>query len=157
LCEKEHYILLFFAKSLHFGVERESGLFCGEAVVEFGKFKHLKIKMNTVAELPSYISFAEKHLSTEERQDIINFLAKNPKAGDIMQGTGSVRKLRWGKGGRGKSGGVRVIYYFYNEQLPLYLVTLFAKNERDNLTAEERNNLAKLVAVLVTTALEKKK
>lgn len=50
-----------------------------------------------------------------------------------------------------------MIYYFYNEQLPLYLVTLFAKNERDNLTAEERNNLAKLVAVLVTTALEKKK
>ncbi len=113
--------------------------------------------MNTVAELPSYISFAEKHLSTEERQDIINFLAKNPKAGDIMQGTGGVRKLRWGKGGRGKSGGVRVIYYFHNEQLPLYLVTLFAKNERDNLTAEERNNLAKLVAILVTTALEKKK
>ncbi len=97
MCEKECYILLFFAKSLRFGVERESGLFCGEAVVEFGKFKHLKIKMNTVAELPSYISFAEKHLSTEERQDIINFLAKNPKAGDIMQGTGSVRKLRWGK------------------------------------------------------------
>ena len=113
--------------------------------------------MNTVAELPSYISFAEKNLSTEERQDIINFLAKNPKAGDIMQGTGGVRKLRWGKGGRGKSEGVRVIYYFHSDRLPLYLVTLFAKNERDNLTTEERNNLAKLVAVLVTTALEKKK
>jgi hypothetical protein len=115
--------------------------------------------MNTVAELPSYISFAEKHLSTEERQDIISFLAENPKAGDIMQGTGGVRKLRWSKGGRGKSGGVRVIYYFHNEGLPLYLVTLFAKNERDNLTAEERNNLAKLVVILVTTAtaLEKTK
>ncbi len=123
----------------------------------FGTFNTRKLKMNTVAELPSYISFAEKHLTSEERQAIIDFLAKNPKAGDIMQGTGGLRKLRWGKGGRGKSGGVRVIYYFHNERLPLYLVTLFAKNERDNLTAEECNDLAKLIDVLVTTALGKKK
>jgi hypothetical protein len=107
--------------------------------------------LNTVAELPSYISFAEKHLTPEERQAIIDFLAKNPKSGDIMQGTGGVRKLRWGKGNRGKSGGVRVIYYFHSDKLPLYLVTLFAKNEQDNLTTEERNDLAKLVDILIST------
>jgi hypothetical protein len=107
--------------------------------------------LNTIAELPSYISFAEKHLTLEERQAIIDFLAKNPKAGDIMQGTGGVRKLRWGKSGRGKSGGVRVIYYFHSDRLPLYLVTLFAKNERENLTDQERNDLAKLVDILIST------
>ncbi len=110
--------------------------------------------LNTIAELPAYISFAEKHLSAEERQGIIDYLAEHP-AGDVMQGTGGVRKLRWGKGGRGKSGGVRVIYYFHDERLPLYLLTLFAKNEKANLTAGERNTLASLVDTLVTTALER--
>jgi hypothetical protein len=61
-----------------------------------------------------------------------------------------------GKGGRGKSGGVRVIYYFHDERLPLYLLTLFAKNEQANLTMKERNLLANLVDTLVATALEKK-
>ena len=111
--------------------------------------------LNTIAELPAYISFAEKHLSAEERQGIIDYLAEHPKAGDVMRGTGGVRKLRWGKGGRGKSGGVRVIYYFHDERLPLYLLTLFAKNEQANLTARERNMLATLVDTLVTTALER--
>lgn len=113
--------------------------------------------MNTVAELPSYRNFAEKHLSADDRQNIIDFLAKNPKSGNVIQGTGGVRKLRWGKGGRGKSSGVRIIYYFHSEQLPLYLVTLFAKNERANLTAQERNDLSKLVDILVSAMLEGKK
>ena len=107
--------------------------------------------LNTIAELPSYISLAEKHLTQEERQAIIDFLAKKPKSGDLMQGTGGVRKLRWSKGNRGKSGGVRVIYYFHSDKLPLYLVTLFAKNERDNLTDQECNDLAKLVDILIST------
>jgi hypothetical protein len=110
--------------------------------------------LNTVAELPSYRTFAEKHLSENERQNIINFLAKNPKSGDIIQGTGGVRKLRCGKGDRGKSGGVRVIYYFHSDHLPLYLITLFAKNERDNLTAQECNDLSKLVDILISTTLK---
>jgi hypothetical protein len=111
--------------------------------------------LNTVAELPAYRSFAEKHLSEEERRSIIDYLAEHPMAGDIMRGTGGVRKLRWGMGGRGKSGGVRVIYYFHNEKLPLYLLTLFAKNEQTNLTAGERNILASLVDTLVAIALER--
>jgi hypothetical protein len=110
--------------------------------------------LNTIAELPAYHSYAEKHLSLEERQAVIDYLAEHPKAGDLMRGTGGIRKLRWGKGGRGKSGGVRIIYYFHDERIPLYLLTLFAKNEQANLTADERNTLASLVDILVTTALE---
>ena len=70
-------------------------------------------------------------------------------AGDLMEGTGGVRKLRWGRGGRGKSGGVRVIYYFHSEGIPLYLLTLFAKNERANISKSQRNELAELTTLLV--------
>jgi len=81
----------------------------------------------TIAELPEYIRRAEKLMSASERLDIINYLAVHPKAGDLMEGTGGIRKLRWGRGAQGKSGGVRVIYYVHSEQMPLYLLTLFAK------------------------------
>lgn len=96
--------------------------------------------MLTIAELPEYIRRAEKLMSVSERLDIINYLASHPKAGDLMEGTGGVRKLRWGRGAQGKSGGFRVIYY---------LLTLFAKNERANISKAERNELAKLVDLLV--------
>jgi mRNA-degrading endonuclease RelE of RelBE toxin-antitoxin system len=74
--------------------------------------------LNTIAELPAYRALAEKHLSEEERREIIDYLAEHPLAGDVLQGTGGIRKLRWGKGGRGKSGGVRVIYYFHDSLCP---------------------------------------
>ena len=110
--------------------------------------------MFTIAELPEYIRRAEKLLSLAERADIINYLAAHPKAGDLIEGTGGIRKLRWGRGTQGKSGGVRVIYYVHSEVMPLYLVTLFAKNERANLTRTERNELAGLVDVLVNLWLD---
>lgn len=105
--------------------------------------------MQTVAESPEYIRKAEKLLSDDERRDVLNYLADHPKSGDLMEGTGGVRKLRWSRGSRGKSGGVRVIYYFHDESIPLYLLTLFAKNERANLSKAERNELADLVGLLV--------
>jgi hypothetical protein len=66
-----------------------------------------------------------------------------------MQGTGGVRKLRWSAHGKGKSGGVRVIYYFHNEMIPLFLLSLFGKGEKANLTKGERNELAKLTSILI--------
>lgn len=111
--------------------------------------------MLTIAEVPEYIRRAEKLLTEKARRDIVDYLAANPKAGDLMEGTGGVRKLRWGRQGRGKSGGVRVIYYVHSELMPLYLLTLFAKNERANLTKAERNELAGLVDILVSAWLEK--
>ncbi len=108
----------------------------------------------TVAETQEYIRQAEKLLSQDERRDLISYLAAHPRAGDLIVGTGGVRKLRWGRGGRGKSGGVRVVYYVHSEAMPLYLLTLFAKNERANLSKAERNDLADLVGVLVSAWIE---
>ena len=102
----------------------------------------------TVAETPEYIRRSEKLLVAVERMEVVAYLAANPKAGDLMQGTGGVRKLRWAHGGRGKSGGVRVIYYFHSDVMPLYLLTVFGKNERANLSKAERNDLAGLVRML---------
>jgi hypothetical protein len=72
-----------------------------------------------------------------------------PKAGVLIQGTGGIRKLRWARTGQGKSGGVRVIYYFHSEIMPLYLLTLFGKNEKANISMEDKNILSKVVTELV--------
>ena len=86
---------------------------------------------------------------------MVEYLAAHPTAGDLIEGTGGVRKLRWARDGRGKSGGGRVIYYFHSESMPLYLLTMFAKNERANLSKAERNELAGLVDLLVQVWFER--
>ena len=105
--------------------------------------------MQTIAELPEYERRASALLSSSARQAIINHLAARPRAGVLLQGTGGIRKLRWASGKRGKSGGVRIGYYFHDESMPLFLLTVFGKNEQANLSKSERNALAKLVNVLV--------
>lgn len=73
-----------------------------------------------------------------------------------MPGTGGVRKLRWGVGSRGKSGGVRVIYYYHNKTVPIFLLGLFAKNVKVDLTPNERNELKRLLPILISEYQEKK-
>jgi len=112
--------------------------------------------MLTVVELPEFIRRTHGLLSASETQLLVSYLAEFPQSGDLMQGTGGVRKLRWAREGKGKSGGVRVIYYFHNEDIPLYLLTIFAKNERANLTMAERNELAQLAKQLVKISRQRK-
>ncbi|MBX9635930.1 type II toxin-antitoxin system RelE/ParE family toxin [Nitrosomonas sp.] len=73
----------------------------------------------------------------------------------MIEGTGGIRKLRWGRSGRGKRGGVWVIYYYHSDLMSLYLLTLFAKNKQDNLSKAERNELEKLVDILVAAWIER--
>jgi len=72
-----------------------------------------------------------------------------------MEGTGGIRKLRWARGNKGKSGGVRIIYFYHDQRIPLYLLTVFGKNEQANISKSERKELAKLVSILVQVALER--
>jgi hypothetical protein len=109
----------------------------------------------TVAELPEFSRRSAKLLSEAERQDIICFLAHAPMSGVLIEGCGGIRKLRWRRGNKGKSGGLRIVYYFCNDHMPLYLITLFAKGDRANLTQEERNGLRELVDKLITISLRK--
>lgn len=80
---------------------------------------------------------------------MITFLAANPEAGDLMPGTGGGRKLRWSGKGHGKRGGVRVIYYYHNDSIPLFLLNVFAKNEKVNLTNAEQNQMKALLPRLI--------
>ncbi|MDA3870183.1 MAG: type II toxin-antitoxin system RelE/ParE family toxin [Gammaproteobacteria bacterium] len=105
--------------------------------------------MQTIVELPEFLRKSERLLSSAERLSIINYLAVHPASGDIMQGTGGIRKLRWSAQGKGKSGGVRVIYYHHNESMPLFLLTLFGKGEKANLTKSECNDLTKFTSLLI--------
>jgi hypothetical protein len=69
----------------------------------------------------------------------------------LIQGGGGLRKVRFGVGGRGKRGGVRIIYYFHDRSVPVFLLTVFAKNERDDLSRGELNRLASVVKEIART------
>ena len=105
--------------------------------------------MITVAETEQFQRKVRRLLSNDEKIELIAYLSMQPNAGVIIQGTGGIRKLRWARGGRGKSGGVRVIYYFHSPEMPLYLLTLFARNERTNISMDEKNMLSGAVKALV--------
>lgn len=105
----------------------------------------------TVVETPEFIARTDKLMPDEDRQKLIDYLARNPTAGDLMPGTGGVRKLRWGLEGRGKRGGARIIYFFHSAETPLFTLTAFAKNERADLSQEDRNGFRRLTKLLVET------
>lgn len=105
--------------------------------------------MHTVAEMPEFSRKSAGLLGEPDIEALVAHLAEHPRAGVLMAGTGGVRKLRWAREGKGKSGGVRVIYYFHDERMPLYLLTVFGKNQKANLSKAEANELSKLVKVLV--------
>ena len=104
--------------------------------------------MQTIVELKHYQDEAESLLTPEERREIIDYLAAFPDAGEVMQGTGGVRKLRWSRGASGKSGGVRVIHFYKNASMPLFLLTVYSKGRQENLSKADRNTMKKLVTLL---------
>ena len=99
--------------------------------------------MHTVVETPTYIAAAKGLFSEEERAQIVTMLAVDPECGDVVAGTGGFRKVRFARQGKGKSGGARVIYIYRNERFPVFLITVFAKNKKADLSKAERNALAK--------------
>jgi hypothetical protein len=103
------------------------------------------IGMHGVLETRAYISAAkDAGMSEEEMQAVVDTVAANPQAGAVMPGCGGARKLRVARPGSGKSGGYRVITYFGGEDLPVFLLTVFGKNEKANLSGAEKNALAAL-------------
>lgn len=105
--------------------------------------------MHTVIETNAYLAAAkDAGMGEEERNAVVDLIAANPEAGEIMPGTGGARKLRVAKPGRGKSGGYRVITYFAGGNYPAFLLTVFGKNERANLNKAERNALSGLTKIL---------
>lgn len=91
--------------------------------------------MLTFVETRLFTSLVHRYLSDDEYSALQQALAENPDAGDVIRGSGGVRKLRWGISGRGKRGGIRVIYYLRSRQGEIWMLTLYAKNEAESIPA----------------------
>jgi hypothetical protein len=102
----------------------------------------------SVIETVTFAARAKDRMSKEEVTAAITMIATDPLCGVVMKDTGGLRKVRFAIAGRGKSGGVRIVYAFHNPRFPVYLLTVFAKNEKDNLSKAERNTLRKVVEAL---------
>ncbi len=103
----------------------------------------------TVVETPEFLAATRKLMDARERGLLVDHLALNPMAGDVIPGTGGVRKLRWGLEGRGKRGGARVIYFYDSAGIPLFALTAYAKNAQADLSAADRNEFRRLTRLLV--------
>ncbi|HYH86474.1 MAG TPA: type II toxin-antitoxin system RelE/ParE family toxin [Pyrinomonadaceae bacterium] len=86
-----------------------------------------------------------EYLSDEAYAQLQWYLIRRPDAGDVIQGSGGLRKLRWAAGGHGKRGGARVIYYWPSARDELFMLDVYAKNEQVDLTPDELKELRKLV------------
>ncbi len=84
-------------------------------------------------------------LNDEEYRGLQNVLLAMPGAGDLIQGSGGIRKIRWGASGRGKRGGARIIYYWANNHDQIFMLFAYAKNERDDLTKDQLSTLREIV------------
>ena len=106
--------------------------------------------MQTIIETPEFIRCAKGlKLSNTELQELIEFLANNPTAGDEIAGTGGARKLRFARSGSGKSGGYRVITFYSGKSIPLFLLSIFSKNQKVNLSQSERNTLKRVLKLML--------
>ncbi|MDB5395266.1 MAG: addiction module toxin RelE [Rhodospirillales bacterium] len=102
----------------------------------------------SVGETVLFLRQADDVWSDDERAAFVDFIARNPEAGDVIPDTGGVRKVRWGRQGSGKRGGVRVIYFFQHVDAPLYLLMVYAKARSENLSPDEKRALQELAARL---------
>jgi hypothetical protein len=106
-------------------------------------------RVHTVLETPVFLADCKAAGVTEaELRMIVDVIAANPLAGDLILGTGGARKMRFARQGGGKSGGYRTVHYFGGEDVPVFLLALVAKNQRADLSQKERNRLRDILPKL---------
>lgn len=110
--------------------------------------------LHTIVELPEFIRRAKAIMGDAERMALVDYIAANPEAGVSLGG--GLRKVRIPREGGGKSGGYRTIYVFGGREMPIFLITVFAKNEKDNLTKAEQAAAVELAKALVATYGDRK-
>lgn len=98
-----------------------------------------------IVEFPNFTKAIKALMSDDDYRKLQAALVENPTRGDLIKGGGGLRKVRWALPGRGKSGGVRVIYYWWKASSRLYMLAVYPKNVQANLTPEQAKRLAKLI------------
>jgi hypothetical protein len=108
--------------------------------------------MHTVIETREYLASADYEGVTEdERAAIAVYIAQSPTSGDVMKDTGGARKVRIAAKGKGKSGGFRVITFFGGHDIPVFLLDIYSKGTKENLSQAQRNAMRKFLTVLPAT------
>ena len=90
--------------------------------------------LNTIVELSTFSKEIGSAITEAQRDELVEYLAEHPTKGDEIPGTDGLRKLRWQSQSKGKRGGLRVIYFFYNHSAPLYLLAVYKKSDPENLS-----------------------
>ena len=94
-------------------------------------------------ETTAFTKYVYDYLSDDEYLGLQSFLLQYPESGKVVSGSGGVRKVRWAMAGKGKSGGVRVIYYFKRKDDEIWLLTIYSKNEVENIPSHILRQIAK--------------
>ena len=110
----------------------------------------------SISEMQAFIDDAARIFTDDEHDSLVTFLANHPDAGEVIPGTGRIRKMRWPARGQGKRGGARVIYYFRDLNVPVYLLAVYAKGEKINLTAGEKKAMRKAVDLIVEASMARR-
>ena len=105
--------------------------------------------MQTLVPIGTFEDKARGLLGDEGFEAMLELLARRPRAGRLIQGTGGLRKIRIAQPGRGKSGSTRVIYYYHNAHNPILLLLIYAKARQENLTAGQKTRLKKYVDQII--------
>ena len=100
-------------------------------------------KLMEFIEATAFTKYLYDYLSEDEYLGLQSFLLQYPESGKVVRGSGGVRKVRWAMSGKGKSGGVRVIYYFKKQDVEIWLLTIYSKNEVENIPAHVLRQIAK--------------
>ena len=103
--------------------------------------------MLTVVESPIFQKLWPRYWDEDERAEFASFIALNPEAGAVMRGAGGIRKVRWAREGSGKSGGVRIVYLARNEAGEIYLLTLYAKSESENISLTTLKEIRRVLEI----------
>ncbi len=111
-------------------------------------YTHLGYNEMIFIESKLFEKLREKYLEDESYRELQNFLLEQPLSGDVIQGTGGLRKLRWSANGKGKKGGIRTIYLYITQKSHIHFLTLYAKNEVSDLTSDEKKILKRIVEEL---------
>jgi len=106
--------------------------------------------LQTIVETPEFIKQSQAIVKRETIDEFISFIAREPLKGDLIQGTGGIRKIRWSKDNySGKSSGMRVLYYYHDQSIPIFLFTAYAKNNKADISDKDKIVLKKMIKQLV--------
>jgi mRNA-degrading endonuclease RelE of RelBE toxin-antitoxin system len=103
----------------------------------------------TIVETHSFQKESQKILGESEIDKLKNFLSLNPQSGDIIPGLRGIRKIRWQVNQKGKSSGARIIFFFYNTNMPVFLLDIYRKSEKNDISFKEKKMLNNMIDELI--------